>query len=61
MDEVREHNSEYDGWTVLHGKVYNIAPYLHYHPGGVAILKQILGRDGTALFEKYHRWVNIHA
>ena len=57
-DEVRQHNTEHDGWTILHGKVYNIAPYLHYHPGGLKILKQCLGRDATALFEKYHRWVN---
>jgi hypothetical protein len=44
---------------VLHGKVYNIAPYLMYHPGGSEILEKCLGRDGTKLFEKYHAWVNI--
>eukprot|EP00565_Helicotheca_tamesis_P008524 CAMPEP_0185726918 /NCGR_PEP_ID=MMETSP1171-20130828/2755_1 /TAXON_ID=374046 /ORGANISM="Helicotheca tamensis, Strain CCMP826" /LENGTH=245 /DNA_ID=CAMNT_0028395367 /DNA_START=130 /DNA_END=867 /DNA_ORIENTATION=+ len=57
--ELKLHNKEYDGWMALHGKVYNIMPYLHYHPGGVAILKGCLGKDGTALFEKYHGWVNI--
>jgi hypothetical protein len=44
---------------VLHGKVYNIGPYLMYHPGGSEILEKCLGKDATALFEKYHAWVNI--
>ena len=57
--EVALHNKTFDGWTILRGKVYNIAPYLLYHPGGDGILNKILGKDGTALFEKYHRWVNI--
>eukprot|EP00553_Chaetoceros_curvisetus_P008953 CAMPEP_0204631012 /NCGR_PEP_ID=MMETSP0717-20131115/21819_1 /ASSEMBLY_ACC=CAM_ASM_000666 /TAXON_ID=230516 /ORGANISM="Chaetoceros curvisetus" /LENGTH=166 /DNA_ID=CAMNT_0051648469 /DNA_START=26 /DNA_END=523 /DNA_ORIENTATION=- len=59
MEEVALHNQVHDGWMVLHGKVYNIGPYLHYHPGGVDIMKSSLGKDGTVLFEKYHRWVNI--
>lgn len=59
LEEVACHNKIHDGWTILHGKVYNIGPYLHYHPGGVNILKPTLGKDGTELFEKYHRWVGI--
>jgi len=57
--EIRKHNDEYDAWISLHGKVYNITPYLHYHPGGIRIMKPCLGGDATALFEKYHRWVNL--
>lgn len=57
-DEIKRHSSIHDGWISLHGKVYNISPYLHYHPGGVAILKPTLGKDATDLFDKYHRWVN---
>jgi cytochrome b involved in lipid metabolism len=56
--EIKKHNSMHDGWMVIKGKVYNVAPYLPYHPGGEKILKSSLGRDGTALYEKYHRWVN---
>jgi cytochrome b involved in lipid metabolism len=59
IDEVKLHNKVYDGWMILRGKVYNIGPYLHYHPGGVNIMKGVLGKDGTKLFDKYHRWVNI--
>lgn len=56
--EIRQHNTVHDGWIVLKGKVYNISLYLAYHPGGAAILERVLGKDVTALFDKYHRWVN---
>mmetsp|Transcript_23960 Transcript_23960/g.95078 ORF Transcript_23960/g.95078 Transcript_23960/m.95078 type:complete len:207 (-) Transcript_23960:23-643(-) len=59
-EELAQHASEYDVWTVLDGRVYNLTPYLHYHPGGVKILLQrgVAGADCTRLFTKYHRWVN---
>ena len=58
-EEIAKHSTVYDGWISLHGKVYNISPYLHYHPGGVPIMEVCLGKDASALFDKYHRWVNI--
>ena len=57
--EVRLHDKAYDGWVTLRGKVYNVSPYLAYHPGGDEIMHSVLGKDGTVLFDKYHRWVNI--
>lgn len=57
-EEIRQHNTEYDGWIVLKQKVYNIGPYLRYHPGGEDIIKRCLGKDVTQLYERYHRWVN---
>ncbi|KAJ1458781.1 cytochrome b5-like heme/steroid binding domain-containing protein [Pelagophyceae sp. CCMP2097] len=59
--EVAEHASEYDAWTILKGKVYNMTPYLHYHPGGVQILLPSAGRDCTQQFDKFHRWINGHS
>jgi cytochrome b involved in lipid metabolism len=61
MSEVRKHATEEDGWTVVHGVVYNISPYLRFHPGGAKILRLSLGKDATALFKKYHAWVNVQA
>ena len=58
MSEVAQHNTEDDAWTVFRGRVFNITPYLHYHPGGVDILMEGAGRDCTELFDKYHSWVN---
>lgn len=58
LDEVKKHGSPDDAWMALHGRVYNITPYLNYHPGGVDTLLEVAGTDGTALFDKYHSWVN---
>lgn len=57
--EVQTHNKSYDAWITLSNKVYNITPYLPYHPGGENIMKSVLGKDATILFHKYHTWVNI--
>lgn len=43
---------------VLGGKVYNMTPYLPYHPGGEAEILKGAGRDGTRLFGEVHPWVN---
>lgn len=34
MEEVRQHASKDDCWMVLSGRVYNITPYMAFHPGG---------------------------
>jgi len=61
MDEVKQHNTAEDAWMVLSGRVYNITPYMPFHPGGAEILARAAGKDGTALFQRYHPWVNGHA
>ncbi|WVZ62517.1 hypothetical protein U9M48_012256 [Paspalum notatum var. saurae] len=58
LDEVKQHKSGDSIWTVLKGRVYNIAPYMKFHPGGVDMLMKASGKDCTALFNKYHAWVN---
>ena len=52
MEEVEQHNSELACWTVVEGRVYNIAPFLSQHPGGKKILRAA-GLDGTEIFSKY--------
>jgi len=61
MDEVRQHRSRDDAWMVFRNRVYNMTPYLRFHPGGADILMKAAGKDGTALFMKYHPWVAIDA
>ncbi|KAL4600994.1 hypothetical protein ACB098_11G174900 [Castanea mollissima] len=58
MNEVKQHQKEGSMWTVLKGRVYNISPYMRFHPGGVDMLMQAVGKDCTSLFNKYHAWVN---
>ncbi|KAK1783230.1 hypothetical protein QBC45DRAFT_400043 [Copromyces sp. CBS 386.78] len=47
-----------DAWMVLGGRVYNITPYIPFHPGGEPELLKGAGRDGTKLFGEIHPWVN---
>ncbi|KAI9752003.1 MAG: hypothetical protein M4579_005799 [Chaenotheca gracillima] len=53
-----------DAWTVLSSgpgaipKVYNVTPYLPFHPGGEPELMRAAGKDGTKLFMDIHPWVN---
>ncbi|KNA16487.1 hypothetical protein SOVF_088840 [Spinacia oleracea] len=58
MSEVKQHQTEGSMWTVLQGRVYNISPYMKFHPGGVDMLMKAVGKDCTSLFNKYHAWVN---
>ncbi|GAA0144115.1 reductase [Lithospermum erythrorhizon] len=61
MNEVKEHKTGDAMWTVLKGRVYNISPYMKFHPGGEDFLMKAVGKDCTSLFNKYHAWVNADA
>lgn len=41
-------------------KVYNLTPYMRFHPGGIPYLMMSAGGDCTDLFKEYHPWVNAH-
>ncbi|KAL5486218.1 hypothetical protein ACEPAI_7263 [Sanghuangporus weigelae] len=56
---LKAHNRKDDAWSAFFGKVYNITPYLPYHPGGEKELMRVAGRDGTKLFASTHAWVNV--
>jgi cytochrome b involved in lipid metabolism len=47
-----------DAWTSYNGKVYNITPYLPFHPGGKGELMRGAGKDSGQLFLEIHPWVN---
>ncbi|TXT08472.1 uncharacterized protein COLE_05396 [Cutaneotrichosporon oleaginosum] len=59
MEELKKHKTEEDAWSAFNGIVYNITPYLKFHPGGVEELMRVAGRDGTKLFMLTHSWVNL--
>lgn len=48
--ELKKHKQRDDAWSAFQGKVYDITPYLRFHPGGVDELMRVAGRDGTRLF-----------
>ncbi|KAG9014016.1 hypothetical protein FRB94_000213 [Tulasnella sp. JGI-2019a] len=57
--ELKQHRTRDDAWSAFGGKVYNMTPYLAFHPGGEKELMRVAGRDGTKLFAQTHSWVNI--
>lgn len=57
--EVRQHDRPGDLWMVLHGIVFDCTQFAQFHPGGEAMLHLAAGRDGTALYDHYHRWVQL--
>lgn len=59
QDELSKHNKEDDCWMAIFGKVYNVTPYMKYHPGGVDELMRGAGKNATDLFVQVHQWVNI--
>ncbi|XP_060077793.1 cytochrome b5 reductase 4-like, partial [Ylistrum balloti] len=60
-EELAKHATTDDAWIALRGKVYNISPYLEYHPGGEEELMKGAGIDGTQLFDEVHKWVNYES
>ncbi|KAI2802766.1 hypothetical protein RDWZM_001055 [Blomia tropicalis] len=57
-DELSKHDQPDDCWTAIRDKVYNITPYLDYHPGGMEELMRGAGIDSTDLFDETHAYVN---
>ncbi|KAL4938601.1 hypothetical protein BDV06DRAFT_231662 [Aspergillus oleicola] len=49
--DVATHKSRDDLWVIIHGKVYNLTPYLRDHPGGAEVLYDVAGKDATAAYE----------
>ncbi|KAF7654722.1 hypothetical protein LDENG_00065580 [Lucifuga dentata] len=61
QEELQKHSSRADCWTCIRGMVYNVTPYMDYHPGGEEELMKAAGKDGTDLFDQVHRWVNYES
>lgn len=59
---LRDHNGRKgkDAWGVWQGKVYNLTPYMKFHPGGVDQLMRGAGKEqeGEKLFNEVHPWVS---
>ncbi|XP_037060933.1 LOW QUALITY PROTEIN: cytochrome b5 reductase 4-like [Peromyscus leucopus] len=60
-EELKTHNRKDDCWICIRGLVYNVSPYMEFHPGGEDELMRAAGADGTDLFNEVHRWVNYES
>lgn len=59
--ELAKHNKRKDAWMAINGIVYNVTPYMEYHPGGWDELIKGAGKDATKLFNEVHSWVNYQS
>uniref|UniRef100_A0A2K5EQB7 Cytochrome b5 heme-binding domain-containing protein n=1 Tax=Aotus nancymaae TaxID=37293 RepID=A0A2K5EQB7_AOTNA len=48
-------------WICIRGFVYNVSPYMEYHPGREDELMRAAGSHGSELFDQVHRWVNYES
>jgi len=58
--QLRAHNGRKGApaWAAFRGRVYNISPYIPFHPGGEAQIRRAAGKDAEKLFNEVHAWVN---
>ena len=59
--ELAKHNTKDDCWLAINGKVFNVTPYINYHPGGADKLMEGAGIDATEIFNDIHSWVNYES
>ena len=46
--ELERHNTRDDCWQAYGGKVYNVGPFLKFHPGGDGEMMRGAGKDGAS-------------
>ncbi|KAF1967061.1 hypothetical protein BU23DRAFT_584079 [Bimuria novae-zelandiae CBS 107.79] len=49
--EIASHATKDDCWIEIRGKVYNVTDYVRDHPGGIDVLIDTAGKDGTEAYD----------
>ncbi|MEN8253081.1 MAG: cytochrome b5-like heme/steroid binding domain-containing protein [Patescibacteria group bacterium] len=49
-NEVAQHNSAQDCWIIVEDKVYDLSNFANKHLGGIQVITNICGSDGTNVF-----------
>ncbi|KAI1328518.1 cytochrome b5-like heme/steroid binding domain-containing protein [Xylariaceae sp. FL0255] len=51
LEQLAKHNDEKSLWIAVHGSVYDLTDFRRDHPGGVEVLLNSAGTDGTEAYE----------
>lgn len=51
LEEVAEHHSPDNCWMAIHGKVYDLTPYVPNHPGPAGMMLVWCGQESTEAWE----------
>lgn len=54
LDELKNHSTVLDCWTLIDGKIYDLSDYAEEHPGGEDAIKDSCGVDSTQRFTGAH-------
>lgn len=50
LSELRQHATRKDAWIAINGKVFDVTPYLEYHPGGIPMIMSGAGKVWSLKF-----------
>lgn len=50
LDEVAQHNTNSDCWTVVNDVVYDVTTFVNRHPGGNTAIEAMCGINGSGIF-----------
>ena len=53
-DEVSQHASADDCWSIVDGVVYDLTQWIPQHPGGPQVIEAMCGKDGSQAFTNQH-------
>lgn len=52
--QVSQHNTAINCWTIVNNKVYNLTSYISQHPGGQSAILGLCGIDASTTFNAKH-------
>ena len=50
IEEISEHDNDDDCWIIIDNKVYDVTPYIDFHPGGKGFVLETAGKNATEKF-----------
>ena len=54
VDDVAEHATSDDCWSIINGDIYDLTGWISEHPGGSGPIESICGLDATQAFSNQH-------